>query len=54
METTTNDVKVHGKPDGYDAIVKVDDDGRIVHFLNLKNGFSVEVILKKKNNMASQ
>ena len=55
VETTTYDVKVHGKPDGYDAIVKVDDDGKIVRFLNLKNGFSVEVKLKKtkKNNIVS-
>ena len=48
VDTTTNDVKVHGKPDAYDAIVKVDDEGKIVRFLNLKNGFSVEVKLKKK------
>ena len=30
VETTTNDVKVHGKPNCYDAIVKVEDDGKIV------------------------
>ncbi|XP_078360186.1 chondroitin sulfate ABC exolyase-like [Oculina patagonica] len=48
VETTTDHVKVHGTPDGYDAIVKVDDDGKLVRFVNLKNGFSVEVILKKK------
>ena len=48
VETTTYDVKVHGKPDAYNAIVKVDDGGKIVRFLNLKNGFSVEVKLKKK------
>ena len=53
VETTTNDVKVHGKPDAYGAIVKVDDHGKIVRFLNLKNGFSVEVKLKKKNNIVS-
>ena len=48
VETTTNDVTVHGNPDSYDAIVKVDDEGKIVRFLNLKNGFSVEVKLTKK------
>lgn len=53
VETTTNDVKVHGKPDAYGAIVKVDDHGKIVRFLNLKNGFSVEVKLKKKKNIVS-
>lgn len=42
------DVKVYGKLDVYNVIVKVDDDGKIVCFLNFKNGFSVEVKLKKK------
>lgn len=47
VEATTEEVKVHGAPDDYNAIVKIDDDGKLVRFLNLKNGFSVEVKLKK-------
>ena len=39
-------VQAHGNPDCYKPNVWVDTTGRIVSFLNLKNGFSVEVKLK--------
>ena len=39
-------IQAHGKPDCYKPNVWVDTTGRIVKFLNLKNGFSVEVKLK--------
>ena len=51
VETTSHDLKVHGTPDGYNAIVKVDPGGKLVRFVNLKNGFSVEVKLKKRSNI---
>ena len=39
---------VHDDPDSYKPNVWVDDVGQKLTFLNLKNGFSVEVKLKKK------
>lgn len=39
---------VHDDPDSYKPNVWVDDAGQKITFLNLKNGFSVEVKLKKK------
>ena len=53
VETTSQDVKVHGSPDGYNAIVNVDPGGKRVRFVNLKNGFSVEVKLKRRSGITS-
>ena len=39
---------VHDDPDSYKPNVWVDDAGQKITFLNLKNGFSVEVKLKKR------
>ena len=39
-------VEAHGNPDCYKPNVSVDSTGKKVSFLNLKNGFSVEVKLK--------
>ena len=41
-------VQTHGKPDCYKPNVWVLRDGKTVRFLNLRNGFSVEVKLKMK------
>ena len=41
-------VEAHGDPDCYKPNVLVDSNGTKVRFLNLKNGFSVEVKLKAK------
>ena len=40
--------KTHGNPKCYKANVWVLPDGKTVRFLNLKNGFSVEVKLMLK------
>ena len=41
-------VQVHGKPDCYKPNVWVLSDQKTIRFLNLRNGFSVEVKLKRK------
>ena len=41
-------IQAHGNPDSYKPNVWVDTTGLIVTFLNLKNGFSVEVKLTKR------
>ena len=41
-------VQTHGKPDCFKPNVWVLSDGKTIRFLNLKNGFSVEVKLKLK------
>jgi len=44
---TIAETQVHGTPDDYTPDVEISSNGKDIRFKNLKNGFSVEVKLRR-------